>query len=74
MDEYHGGLHLEHRKGTRDQVSLHTIRTEANNGRSNKGISITNKILESETGWTIVPTAHQNKCGYPVHPGIQAYE
>ena len=36
MDEYHGGLHLEHSKGTRrstrDQVSLHTIRTETNIG------------------------------------------
>ena len=25
MAEYHGGLHMEHDKGTRDQATLHTI-------------------------------------------------
>ena len=74
MVEYHAGLHLEHRKGTRDQVTLHTIRTETSSGRPNKGISSTNKILETETGCPSVPTAHQHKCGYSVHPGIQTYE
>jgi hypothetical protein len=33
MTEYHGGLHLERSKGTRDQATLHTIRTETNTGR-----------------------------------------
>ena len=75
MSEYHDGLHLERSKGTRDQVPLHTIGTEANRDRPNQRISTsTNKILEVETGWSSVPTAHQNKCGYTVHPGIQAHE
>ena len=56
MAEYHDGLHLEHSKGTRDQTPLHTIRTEANNGRPIKGISNTKKILETETGRPSVPT------------------
>ena len=33
-----------------------------------------NKIQETETRWSSVPTAHQSKCGYTVHPGIQAHE
>ena len=75
MAVYHDGLHLERSKGTRDQVTLHTIGTEVNSGRPNQRISTsTNKILEAETGWSSVPTVHQNKCGYTVHPGIQAHE
>ncbi len=50
MTDYHDGLHLERSKGTRDQTSLHTIRTETNSDRPIKGISSTKKILETETG------------------------
>ena len=74
MTVYHDGLHLEHINGTRDQVTLHTIRTESNSGRPNKGISNTNKILEDETGCPSVPTVHQNKDGYSVTPGIQVHQ
>jgi hypothetical protein len=74
MAEHLSRLHLERSKGTRDQTPLHTIRTEANSGRSIKGISGTKKILETETGRPNVPTTHQNKNGHPVHSGIQAHE
>ena len=33
MTEYHGGLYMEHNKGTRNGVPLHTIRTDTNRDR-----------------------------------------
>jgi hypothetical protein len=42
-------------------------------GQSSESVA-QKKILETETGRPSVPTDHQNKNWYPVHPEIQAHE